>query len=47
MIEGVADDEWVHDLRSSQNLTGDKSLFETYEMFEGTGREITFGARVS
>ena len=43
MIEGVADDKWVLDLGSSQHLTGDKSLFGTLEMFEGSGREITFG----
>ena len=43
VIEGVADDEWVLDSESSQHLTGDKSLFETLEMFEGSGREITFG----
>ena len=43
VIEGVADDEWILDSGSSQHLTGDKSLFETLEMFGGKGREITFG----
>ena len=42
-IEGVSDDEWILDSGSSQHLTGDKSLFETLEMFRGKGREITFG----
>ncbi|GAQ92838.1 hypothetical protein KFL_011620050 [Klebsormidium nitens] len=43
VIEGVSTDEWLVDSGSSQHLTGDKSLFETLEMFEGSGREFTFG----
>jgi hypothetical protein len=42
VIEGVAADEWLVDSGSSQHLTGDKSLFETLEMFGGSGREFTF-----
>src|SRR3569833_1451533 len=43
VIEGVSLDEWLVDSGSSQHLTGDKSLFETLEMFGGSGREFTFG----
>ena len=43
MIEGVAAGEWLVDSGSSQHLTGDKSLFETLDMFGGSGREFTFG----
>ncbi|GAQ92061.1 putative retrotransposon protein [Klebsormidium nitens] len=42
-IEGVSTDEWLVDSGSSQHLTEDKSLFETLEMFGGSGQEFTFG----
>src|SRR3569833_666161 len=35
VIEGVAAGEWLVDSGSSQHLTGDKSLFETLDMFGG------------
>ncbi|GAQ92817.1 hypothetical protein KFL_011530010 [Klebsormidium nitens] len=41
VIEGVAADEWLVESGSSKHLTGDKSLFETLESFEGSGREFT------
>ncbi|GAQ92611.1 hypothetical protein KFL_010700040 [Klebsormidium nitens] len=43
VIEGVSTDEGLVDSGGSQHLTGDKSLFETLEMFGGSGREFTFG----
>ncbi|GAQ92609.1 hypothetical protein KFL_010700010 [Klebsormidium nitens] len=43
VIEGLVADEWLVDSGSSHHLTKDKSLFETLEMFGGSGREFTFG----
>ena len=40
---GEANEKWVLDSGSTEHLTGDKSLFTTYEPLGGAGELITFG----
>ena len=41
--KGLTMEGWVLDSGSTEHLTGDRSLFTTYEPFGGAGEIITFG----